>query len=154
MVKISLKRKKKKNPFEASMPLDKPEVKMIEARYNEKPFLVAFGLAKQRDVKGAGGVGAEGVKGEYESQKELDWQVLYNLKSLPEGFIPKEKLKDWMAGTVAVTSGSIAVFNPDTKFIETEEEKLQRAKDEDIIDYLTNLDSFFKVSVKDKKKRL
>ena len=47
------------------MPIDKPEVKMVEARYNEKPFLVAFGVAKQRDVKGAGGVGKEEVKGEY-----------------------------------------------------------------------------------------
>ena len=72
MVRTPFKRKKKKNPFEASMPLDKPEVKIVEARYNEKPFIVAFGVAKKRDVKGAGGVGTEGVKGEYQSQKDLD----------------------------------------------------------------------------------
>jgi hypothetical protein len=117
--------KKKKNPFEASMPLDKPEVKVVEARYDKKPFLVAVGVAKQRDVKGTGGVGTEGVKGEYKSQKDFDWQVLYNLKVLPEGFIPEQKLKDWMAGTIAVTSGNPTVFSPDTKFIETEEQKFK-----------------------------
>jgi len=107
-------KEKGKNPFEASMPLDKPEVKMVEARYNEKPFIIAFGIAKKRDVKGGGGIGTTGVKGEYESQKDLEWQVLYNLKALPEGFMPEEKLKEWMAGTVAVTSGSIDVFSPES----------------------------------------
>jgi len=62
MVKNPLKRKKKKNPIEASMPLDKPEVKMVEASYDEKPFFIGIGLAKKRNVKGAGGVGTEGVK--------------------------------------------------------------------------------------------
>ena len=129
MVKNPFKRKKRKNPFEASMPLDKPEVKVVEARYNEKPFLIAFGKAKQREVKGAGGVGTDGIKGEIQSQKDLDWQVLYNLKVLPEGFMPEEKLKDWIGGTVALTSGSIDVFNPDTEFIEADLTKLEEAKD-------------------------
>lgn len=74
------------------MPLDKPEAKMVEARFNEKPFIVAFGVAKKRDVKGAGGVGTDGIKGEIQSQKDLDWRVLYNLKALPEGFMPQERL--------------------------------------------------------------
>ena len=69
-MKNPFKRKKKKNPFEASMLIDKPEFKMIEARYNENPFFFAVGTAKQREVKGAGGVGTEGVKGEYQSQKD------------------------------------------------------------------------------------
>lgn len=113
------------------MPLDKPEAKMVEARFNEKPFIVAFGVAKKRDVKGAGGVGTDGIKGEIQSQKDLDWRVLYNLKALPEGFMPQERLKDWVASTVSAVSGSIGVFNADTKFIETEEEKLEEAKGRD-----------------------
>ena len=137
MVQIPFRRKKKKNPFEASMFLDKPEAKMVEARYNEKSFLVAFGVAEQRDVKGAGGVGTEGVKGEYQSQKDLKWRVWYNPEALPQGFMPEEKLKDWMAGTVAVTSGSIDVFNPSTEFIESEEDKLREAKDGEILPYLS-----------------
>ena len=120
------KRRKKRNPFEASMPLDKPEVKMVEARYNEEPFLVAFGVAKQRDVKGTGGIGTEGVKGEYESQKDLNWRVWYNPKALPEGFMPEEKLKDWMAGTVSIVSGGATVVTEVTEFTETESEKLDK----------------------------
>jgi hypothetical protein len=130
MVKNPFK-KNKKNPFEASMPLDKSEVKMVEARYKEDPFLVAFGVAKKRDVKGAGQVGTEGVKGKYESEKDLDWRVWYNPNALPKGFMPEEKLKDWMAGTVAVTSGSIAVYNPETQYIETEKQGLKEVKGRD-----------------------
>jgi len=151
MVKIPFKRKKKKNPFEASMLLDKPEVKMVEARYNEKPFLVALGVAKQRDVKGAGGLGTEGVKGEYQSQKDLDWRILYNMNALPSGFMTEENLKNWMAGTVAVTSGSIDVFNPSTEFIESEEDKLREAKGADTSGYI--LDEFFKVRIHGKKRK-
>lgn len=151
MVKNPFKRKKRKNPFEASMPLDKPEVKVVEARYEGKPFLVAFGKVKQREVKGAGGVGTEGVKGEYESQKDLDWQVLYNLNALPSGFIPEEKLKDWMAGTVSVASGGNAtVFNADTEFIEADLTKLEEAKDRDPNQWL--LEDWWKEVIKKKKR--
>jgi len=137
IMKNPFKRKKKKNPFEASMLIDKPEFKMIEARYNENPFFFAVGTAKQREVKGAGGVGTEGVKGEYQSQKDLEWRIFYNMNALPNGFMPEEKLKEWMAGTVAVTSGSIDVFEPSTDFIESDEEKLQEVKDrEDLLNYL------------------
>ncbi len=49
---------------------------------------------------------------------------MYNPKALPD-FIPIEKAKDLMAGTVAVSSGSAAIFKPNTKYIETEEKKLE-----------------------------
>lgn len=146
MVKNPFKRKKRKNPFEASMPLDKPEAKVVEARYQGKPFLVAFGKAKQREVKGAGGVGTEGVKGEYQSQKDLNWQVLYNLKALPSGFIPEEKLEDWMAGTISVASGGNAtVFNEDTRFIEADPTKLEETKDRDPQQWL--MDEWWKAQI-------
>ena len=136
MVKNPLKRKKKKNPIEASMPLDKPEVKMVEASYNETPFFIGIGLAKKRDVKGTGGVGTEGIKGEYESQKDLEWRILYNPNALPSGFMPEERIQNWIGGTVAITSGSIAVFNPQTRFEETTKARLRelsKANDEDSI---------------------
>jgi len=128
MVKNPLKRKKKKNPIEASMPIDKPEVKMVEASYNKNPFFIGIGLAKKRDVKGTGEFGRKGIKGEYESQKDLEWQILYNQNALPSGFMPEERLQNWIGGTVALTSGSIEVYNPDTKFIETDQEKLTEAE--------------------------
>jgi len=102
-------------------------------------------------VKGAGGVGTEGVKGEYQSQKELKWRVWYNPLALPQGFMPEEKLKDWMAGTVAVTSGSIDVFNPSTEFIESEEDKLREAKGAETPHYLLN--EFFKQTYRNKRNK-
>lgn len=105
------------------MPIDNPDLKIIEARYKEQPFFIGIGASKQREVKGAGGVGSQGVKGEYQSQKDLNWQCLYNLKALPEGFMTEEKLKDFMASTVSVVSGGSSVV---TKYTETEPEKLKK----------------------------
>jgi len=116
---------KKKNPFEASMPIDNPDVKVVTATFNEKPFFFGVGTSKQREVKGSGQAGfKEGVKGEYQSQKDLDWQLFYNLGALPSGFVPAEKLKDFMAGTVAVTAGNASVYSPQTTFEETNSKRL------------------------------
>jgi hypothetical protein len=127
---------KKKNPFEASMPIDNPDVKVVTASFDEKPFFIGIGTSKQREVKGSGQVDlVEGVKGEYQSQKYLEWQLLYNPKVLPD-FMPMDRLKNWMAGTVAVTSGSIDVFTPQTKFVVTDQvewKKIVEAKDEKTI---------------------
>jgi len=153
MAKNPFKQKKKKNPFEASMPLDKPEAKMVEARYREEPFLVAFGVAKQRDVKGAGGVGTAGVKGEYQSQKDLNWRVWYNPSVLPKGFMPEEKLKDWMAGTVAVASASSTIFSGATTFLETDKEKLEEVKGRDPLEVLRGLDIVGRPIKKKKKSK-
>ena len=133
MVKNPLKRKKKKNPFEASLLIDNPDIKVVEARFDEKPFLIAVGKSEQRKKKVVGEVRLPLVgKGEYQSQKDLKWQVMYNLNALPPGFIPEEKLQGWIGGTVALTSGSIAVFKPETKFIEMDQEKWEEAKYEDV----------------------
>lgn len=111
------RRRKRKNPFEGSLIIDNPDIKVVEAKYNKKPFLFAVGTSKQRELKISGKGNAEGMGAKYQTQKDLDWQVLYNPKVLPE-FIPIEKAKNLMAGTVAVTSGSIDVFSPDTKYRE------------------------------------
>ena len=121
-----LKRRKKKNPFKASMPIDNPDLKIVEARYNEQPFFIGIGASKQRKLKGKGEVGVPKITGEYKSQKNLKWQFLYNLKALPEGFMTEEKLKDFMAGTVSVVSGGTAVVTEVTEFTETEPEKLDK----------------------------
>ena len=119
-----LKRRKKKNPFEASMPIDNPDLKIVEARYKEQPFFIGIGASKQREVKGAGGVGSQGVKGEFQSQKDLNWKYLYNLKALPEGFMTEEKLKDFMASTISVVSGGATVVTEVTELKEAKPEKL------------------------------
>ena len=119
------KPKDKKNPFEAAMHIDNPDVKVVTASFKGNPFFIGIGTSKQREVKGSGQVGlSEGIKGEYQSQKDLEWQLLYNPKVLPD-FVPMERLKNLMSSTVAVTSGSIDVFNPQTQFKETTQERLK-----------------------------
>jgi len=116
---------KRKKEFEAEMPVDNPDVKVVTTSYKGKPFFVGVGISKQREVKGSGQLSpTEGAKAEYQSQKDLDWQLFYNLGALPSGFIPAEKVKDFMAGTVAVTSGNATVYSPQTEFEEVDKDKL------------------------------
>lgn len=119
-------KRKRKNPFEASMHIDNPDIKVVTASYKKQPFFVGIGVSKQRGLKGSGQAGIiEGIKGEYQSQKDLDWQLLYNPNALPPGFIPFEKTKELMASTVAATTGSITVFQPETTYKETPPKKLK-----------------------------
>jgi len=104
-----LKKRGKKNPFEASMPIDKPEFKLVEARYNNQPFFIARGVSTRRELRGEGEVHlSEGVKGAVQSEKELTWQCFWNLGALPTGFMPEGKLKEWVSGTISTISGSTA----------------------------------------------
>lgn len=152
---IKREQDKKKSPFEATKPIDTADIKMVEARYNNNPFFIGIGVAKQREVKGVGQVGMEGVKGEYQSQKDLDWQFLYNLDALPHGFMPRERLEVFMAGTASIVTGSAAAYSKGTKFIETDSVTIEEAKQEDPIEFLSkhsNLPS--SVTVKKKRKKV
>jgi hypothetical protein len=144
---MRLRRKgKKKNTFEASMEIDNPDIKIVTASYKKQPFFIGVGVSKQRELKGLGQVNlTEGVKGGYESQKDLNWELLYNPDALPKGFIPLEKAKGLMASTVAATSGSMAVFQPETTYKEALPVKLKgiknelaRVKSKDILEILFN----------------
>jgi len=44
------KKPEKKNPFEASMPIDNPDVKVVMA-FDENPFFIGIGTSKQGEVK-------------------------------------------------------------------------------------------------------
>lgn len=112
--------RKKKSAIDATMIINNPDIKIVEARYHEEPFFIGVGISKQRELKVAGEVGTQGGKGEYHTQKDLDWHLIYNPKTLPDGFIPFDKLKDFMAGTVSVASGSSTVYSAGTKFLETD----------------------------------
>jgi hypothetical protein len=120
------KTEKKKNPFEANLPIDNPDVKVVTASYKGNPFFLGVGTSTQREVKGSGQAGLkEGVKGEYRSQKDLKWELFHNLGALPSGFVPAEKLKDFMASAVTFSSGSASVYNPQTKFEEIDSKDLK-----------------------------
>jgi len=119
----------KKNPFEASMLVDNPDVKVVEGRFSGKPFFFAVGTSEQREVKGSGEVVLPiGAKGEYASQKSLKWNVLYNPKALPD-FVPIDTVKDLMAGTVSL-SGGTAVSVSALNLKQTGQEELKRIYDQ------------------------
>lgn len=119
-----LKKRKGKNPFEGSLIVDNPDIKVVEAKYDKKPVLLAIGTSRQRELAISGKGNTEGLGAKYQTQKELDWQVLYNPKALPD-FIPIEKAKDLMVGTIAVSSGNATVYAPQTKIIETTDKVLK-----------------------------
>lgn len=118
--------KKKRNPFEASMVIDNPDVKVVEGRFNEKPFFIAIGTSEQREVKGSGELTLPiGAKGEYASQKYLKWNILYNPKTLPD-FVPIDKVKEFMTSTVAVTGSTVDVLTTQPVFRETASKELNK----------------------------
>jgi hypothetical protein len=118
--------KKEKNTFEASMEIDNPDVKIVTASFKKQPFFVGVGVSSKREVSGSGQVDlAKGISGKYQSQKDLDWELFYNPNALPTGFIPIERAKGLMSSAVAATTGSVAVFQPETTFKETSPEKLK-----------------------------
>ena len=132
---MRLRKEKKGNPFEASMPMDNPDIKIVSASYKKKPILFGVGTSRQREIKGSGEGGMKGIKAKYQSQKDVDWQLFYNLDAL-KGFVPAEKLKDFITSTVAVTSGSMTVYSGNTKFIETDPVMLEEAKVKDPLEVL------------------
>ena len=119
-----LRRRKRKNPFEGSLIIDNPDIKVVEAKYDKKPVLLAVGTSKQRELIVSGEGGTEKLKAKIKTQKDLEWQILYNPKALPD-FIPIEKAKDLMVGTIAVTSGSPTVYEPQTKILERTAKELE-----------------------------
>ncbi len=103
------KKDKKPSPFEASMPLDTDEIKIVEARYNEQP--VFFGVGRATDistqVRGEVTVSELGGSGEYKKERTYQWEYWYNPSVIP-GFLPLEKAKELMVGTVSLVSGAVS----------------------------------------------
>jgi hypothetical protein len=115
----------KKNPFQGSIIIDNPDVKVVEARYNDQPFFIGAGVSTQRDVKGSAGANIpDGIKGEYESQKDLKWEIYVNLHVLPPGFVPADKVNDFVASAASFISGN-AVVSGSTIVVQTDAETLE-----------------------------
>lgn len=120
------------------MPIDNPDIKVVEARYKEEPFFIGIGVSKQREKRVASEVSVPRLagKGEYQAQKDIEWQLLYNPKALPHGFMPIEALRELMASTTALTSGSMAPLSGATKYIETDQIPLEKVTEEDYWEFL------------------
>jgi hypothetical protein len=109
---------KRKSPFEASVLIDKPDVKVVTASYYQRPFFIAMGTSEQRQVKGMAKMELPvGGEGKYQSQTVLKWNILYNPKVLPD-FMPIERIKDLVTSTTSIASGSIDVFRKKTELTE------------------------------------
>ena len=105
---------KGKNLFEGSLIIDIPDIKVVEASFNEKLILLAVGTLPPREtvVSGEGSAAAIGEK----HGTDLKWRIFYDSTALPD-LIPIDKAKDFMAGTVAVSSSTASVYDAGTVYI-------------------------------------
>jgi hypothetical protein len=103
---------KGKNCFEGSLIIDAPDIKVVEASFNKNLAFIAIGTTKKRETAFPG----EGVVEKYGTRKDLEWKIFYDPTALPE-FIPVDKAKDFMAGAVAVSSGSASAYDVGTAYV-------------------------------------
>ena len=105
---------KGKNLLEASLIIDIPDIKVVEASFNEKLVLFAIGTLPRGEKIGLGKAGAEPVGEKYAT--EMEWKIFYDSTVFP-AFIPVDKAKVFMAGAVAVSSGTASVYDAGTIYI-------------------------------------
>jgi hypothetical protein len=109
---------KGKNIFEGSLIVDILDIKVVEASFNGKLTLFAVGALPRREtvISGAENAAASGEK----YGTDLEWKIFYDPAALPD-FIPIDKAKDFMAGTVAVSSGTASVYSKSTAYIASDD---------------------------------
>jgi len=105
---------KGKNLFEGSLIIDIPDIKVVEANFDNKLVFFAVGTTQQYDLAVSGERNAESI-GE-ECKRDIEWRIFYDPTALPD-FIPLGKAKNFMAGAVAASSGSASVYNTSTVYI-------------------------------------
>ncbi len=105
---------KGKNPFEGSLIIDLPEIKVVEASFNKKPVLFAVGTLQRHGIvlSEEGNAAVVGKK----HAAVLKWKIFYD-SSVLAGFIPIDRAEDFMAGAVAVSSGTASVYDVGTVYI-------------------------------------
>lgn len=103
--------KRKKNPFEASLILDKEGVKIVEAQYKDKPIFFGCGTAKKqaKEIKGEGGLAPPLVKGGYQYGGEYDWALFFNPNNMP-GFLPMDDFRALATTSTTLASGVECAF--------------------------------------------
>jgi hypothetical protein len=103
-----------KNLFEGSLIIDLPDIKVVEASFDKKILLFAVGTPEPRVTAVSDERSLEGI-GDKDSL-EMKWKIFYDPTVLPDS-IPVDKAMDFMAGAVAVSSGSASAYNPGTAYI-------------------------------------
>jgi len=105
---------KGKNPFEASLIIDVPDIKVVEASFNKKLVFVAVGTLPQHETVVSEGGNATSIVEKHTT--DFKWRIFYDSNALPD-FIPVDIAKDFMAGTVAMSSGTASVYDAGTIYI-------------------------------------
>jgi len=105
---------KGKNLFEGSLIIDVPDIKVVEASFNNKLVFFAVGTAQRRETVVSGEASVAAIRDKCGT--DLEWRIFYDSTALPD-FIPINKARDFMAGAVAVSSGSTSVYNTGTVYI-------------------------------------
>lgn len=98
--------------FEGSLIIDIPDVKVVEASSNKKLFLVAVGT--RRKITAADEPISSATEGK--SGTGLRWTIFYD-STIIRDFIPAERIRDFVAGAVAMSSGSAEVYGSDTAYV-------------------------------------
>jgi hypothetical protein len=105
---------KGKNLFEGSLIIDIPDIKVVEARFDKKLVLFAVGTSQPRVTAVSGERSVERIGDK--DRSDMKWKIFYDRSALPD-FIPVDKAMDFMAGAVAVSSGSASVYDTGTVYI-------------------------------------
>ncbi|HVP16465.1 MAG TPA: hypothetical protein VMT42_03775 [candidate division Zixibacteria bacterium] len=105
---------KGKNLFEGSLIIDIPDIKVVEVSFNKKLVLFAVGTLPRRETVASDEASATAI-GE-KNGTDLEWRIFYDSTALPD-FISIDKAKDFMAGAVAVSSGTASVYDAGTVYI-------------------------------------
>jgi len=72
----------KRNSFEASMPVDNPDIKIVEAKLDKKLVFLAVGTSRQRELSISGKGATDSLGAKYETLKEIEWKILINRENL------------------------------------------------------------------------
>ena len=105
---------KGKNLFEGSLIIDIPDIKVVEASFNKRLVLFAVGISPRRETIVSGEASDAAIGDNHGT--DMEWRIFYDSTALPD-FIPLKKARDFMAGTVAVSSLTASVYDAGTVYI-------------------------------------
>ena len=105
-----------KNPLKGSLIIDIPDIKVVEAIFNNKIVLLAIGTLQRQGTDRSIKENSGEIQGSLGTQKDLKWKIFYDPTAL-HNLVPNDKSLDFMAGMVAVVSGTPSVFDTSTVYI-------------------------------------
>ncbi len=100
-----------KNLVQGSLIIDTPDIKVVEASFNERLAFLAVGSVPRPETLIHGKTNAETIGAK--PGTNLEWRIFYDSTTLPD-FMSIDKTMDFMAGLVALSSGDVSVYDRET----------------------------------------